>query len=108
MPSKREPPRDVSSRTLPSTGTPADVKAASNGKKKPHPVGRGAQVGAPPAVSVTFVDCMSKGLTGILGSRLMVLFSCKLSTWTYSASITDLELSDQVYPPFHSSVTGLR
>src|SRR5579864_4517588 len=97
---------DCSSRTLPNTGTPAAVNAASKGKKKPHDAGE--QTGAPAAFSVTLVVVMLFGLMGILGSRLMVLFSCRPSTWTYSASTTDLEVIDHVYPAFHSSVTGLR
>src|SRR5260370_9443808 len=97
---------DSSSRRLPNTDTPADVNAASSGRKKPHDDAE--QTGAPAAFSVTLRVVMFVGLMGILGSRLIVLFSCKLSTWTYSASITDFEVIDQLYPPFHSSVTGLR
>src|SRR6266478_9343190 len=107
MPSYRERPIDSSLRTLPSNGTPAAKKAASSGRKKPHDDAE--QIGAPVvAFSVTLRVVMFAGLMGILGSTLMVLFSCKLSTWTYSASITVFGVIDQVYPPFHSSVTGLR
>src|SRR6267154_5014006 len=113
MPSYRERPIDSSLRTLPSNGTPAAKNAASSGRKKPHDDAE--QTGTPlpgvvelSPVSVRLRVVMFAGLMGIRGSTLMVLFSCKLSTWTYSASITVFEVIDQVYPAFHSSVTGLR
>src|SRR5215510_5298446 len=104
---------DISSRTLASSGTPADKKAASSGRKKPHDATEQTGTPLPGAVELSPVSVklrvvMFAGLMGILGSTLMVLFSCRLSTWMYSASIADLEVSDQVYPPFHSSATGLR
>src|SRR6266849_10116174 len=113
MPSYRERPIDSSLRTLPSNGTPAAKNAASSGRKKPHDDAE--QTGTPlPGVvemsplSVRLRVVMFAGLMGMRGSTLMVLFSCKLSTWTYSASITVFEVIDQVRVDSSSQLTAIK